>query len=67
MVLEPSTFTVSSALSDALTMVRERATAHAIRHHGGPSPTISAQSIADHLRFKQVLLNLLFQRGEVHP
>jgi CheY-like chemotaxis protein/anti-sigma regulatory factor (Ser/Thr protein kinase) len=66
MVLEPSTFTVGSALNDSLTMVRERATAHSISiavHVADDLDVIDA----DHLRFKQVLLNLLSNAVKFTP
>jgi signal transduction histidine kinase len=66
MVLEPSTFSVSSALEYCLAMVRERATLHAI--------TITVQVAdevgtieADELRFKQVVLNLLSNAVKFTP
>ena len=66
MVLEPSTFTVGSALEDALAMVRERAALHAI------SVTVEVADdvgmiVADELRFKQVVLNLLSNAVKFTP
>jgi signal transduction histidine kinase len=66
MVLEPSTFSVNSAFEYCVTMVRERASLHAI--------TITVE-VADHietidaddLRFKQVVLNLLANAVKFTP
>ncbi len=66
MVLEPSTFTVSSAINDTLTMVRERATAHAIAITVDVAEDLGV-IVADHLRFKQVLLNLLSNAVKFTP
>ena len=66
MVLEPSTFRVSSALEYILAMVRERAALHAI--------TVTVQVAddvgmieADELRFKQVVLNLVSNAVKFTP
>jgi signal transduction histidine kinase/ActR/RegA family two-component response regulator len=66
MVLDPSVFSVASALEYTLAMVRERAAAHAI--------TISVEIAddvgeieADELRFKQVVLNLLHNAVKFTP
>jgi signal transduction histidine kinase/CheY-like chemotaxis protein len=58
MVLEPSTFHISSALDYTLAMVRERAAAHAIKISVHVADDVG-EIVADELRFKQVVLNLL--------
>jgi signal transduction histidine kinase/ActR/RegA family two-component response regulator len=58
MVLEPSTFGVSSVVESTLPMVRERATRHAIALSVQIADDIDTIEI-DELRFKQVVLNLL--------
>ena len=66
MVLEPSTFSVGSAVDDALTMVRERATAHAITVTVEVADDVGT-IVADELRFKQVVLNLLSNAVKFTP
>jgi CheY-like chemotaxis protein len=66
MVLEPSTFSVASALDYCLAMVRERATAHAITVTVDVTDTIDTIE-ADELRFKQVVLNLLSNAVKFTP
>jgi signal transduction histidine kinase len=66
MVLEPSAFSVSSALDYCLAMVRERATAHAITVTVEVTDAIDTIE-ADELRFKQVLLNLLSNAVKFTP
>jgi signal transduction histidine kinase/CheY-like chemotaxis protein len=66
MVLEPSTFGVDSALDYILTLVRERATQHAIAvtvEVGDDIGTIDA----DELKFKQVALNLVSNAVKFTP
>lgn len=58
MVLDPSTFSVGSALEYTLAMVRERAAAHAIKVSVDIADDVGDIE-ADELRFKQVVLNLL--------
>jgi signal transduction histidine kinase/ActR/RegA family two-component response regulator len=58
MVLEPSTFSISSALEYSVAMVRERATLHAITVTVEVADDVATIE-ADELRFKQVVLNLL--------
>ncbi|MEN3319426.1 MAG: hypothetical protein V7643_2827 [Mycobacterium sp.] len=58
MVLEPSHFSVTSALEYCMVMVRERATSHAITVTVEVADDIGTIE-ADELRFKQVVLNLL--------
>ncbi len=66
MVLEPTTFSVGGALEYALSLVRERAAAHAI--------TLTVEVAddaglieADELRFKQVVLNLVSNAVKFTP
>jgi signal transduction histidine kinase len=66
MVLEPSTFGVGNALDYTLTMVRERATQHAITVTVEVAETIDTV-VADELRFKQVVLNLLSNAVKFTP
>ena len=66
MVLEPSTFSVSSALEYCLTMVRERATSHAITVTVEVADEVGTIE-ADDLRFKQVVLNLLSNAVKFTP
>jgi signal transduction histidine kinase/ActR/RegA family two-component response regulator len=57
MELEPSTFSVRSALEYSLTLVRERAAAHAISLRLEVDDSVDTIE-TDELRFRQVLLNL---------
>jgi signal transduction histidine kinase/ActR/RegA family two-component response regulator len=66
MVLEPSTFIVGSALDYTLTMVRERATQHAITVTVDVADDIGTIE-ADELRFKQVVLNLMSNAVKFTP
>ena len=66
MVLEPSTFHVSSALDYTLAMVRERAAAHAIKISVDVADDVG-EIVADELRFKQVVLNLLSNAVKFTP
>jgi len=66
MVLEPSTFGVGSALDYTLTMVRERATQHAITVTVEIADGVDTV-VADELRFKQVVLNLLSNAVKFTP
>jgi CheY-like chemotaxis protein len=66
MVLEPSTFGVGSALDYTLTMVRERATQHAIAVTVEVADGVDTV-VADELRFKQVVLNLLSNAVKFTP
>ena len=66
MVLEPSTFGVSSVVESTLAMVRERATQHAITITVDVGDDIDTVT-ADELRFKQVLLNLLSNAVKFTP
>ena len=66
MVLEPSTFSVGSALEYCLTMVRERAAQHAIAVTVDVADDVGTIE-ADELRFKQVVLNLLSNAVKFTP
>jgi signal transduction histidine kinase/CheY-like chemotaxis protein len=66
MVLEPNTFSVSSALDYTLAMVRERASSHAINVTVDVADDVGTIE-ADELRFKQVLLNLLSNAVKFTP
>jgi CheY-like chemotaxis protein len=58
MELEPSTFSVRSALDYSLTLVRERAAAHGITLRLDVDDDVS-EIETDELRFRQVVLNLV--------
>ncbi|WP_123029600.1 hybrid sensor histidine kinase/response regulator [Mycolicibacterium stellerae] len=66
MVLDPSTFSVASALEYTLAMVRERAAAHAIKISVDIADDVGDIE-ADELRFKQVVLNLLSNAVKFTP
>ena len=66
MVLEPSIFRVGSAVEDALAMVRERATLHAITVTVEVADDVGT-IVADVLKFKQVVLNLLSNAVKFTP
>ena len=66
MVLEPSTFSVGSALEYCMAMVRERATLHAITITVEVADDVGTIE-ADELRFKQVVLNLLSNAVKFTP
>jgi len=66
MVLEPSTFSVGNTLDDVLTMVRERATAHAIALTVQVADDVGTIE-TDDLRFKQVVLNLVTNAVKFTP
>ena len=66
MVLEPSTFSLSSAVEYCVTMVRERAALHAITVTVEVADGIETIE-ADELRFKQVVLNLLSNAVKFTP
>jgi CheY-like chemotaxis protein/anti-sigma regulatory factor (Ser/Thr protein kinase) len=66
MVLEPNTFSVSSALDYTRAMVRERASSHAIKLTVDVADDVGTIE-ADELRFKQVLLNLLANAVKFTP
>jgi signal transduction histidine kinase/ActR/RegA family two-component response regulator len=66
MVLDPSVFSVASALEYTLAMVRERAAAHAITISVDIADDVG-EIEADELRFKQVVLNLLSNAVKFTP
>ncbi len=66
MVLEPSAFSLSSAVEYCVTMVRERAALHAITVTVEVADDIETIE-ADELRFKQVVLNLLSNAVKFTP
>ncbi|MFG1931488.1 GAF domain-containing protein [Mycobacterium sp. NPDC048908] len=66
MVLEPSTFSVSTAVDYCLAMVRERAAQHAITIKVDMADEISTID-ADERKFKQVVLNLLSNAVKFTP
>ena len=66
MVLDPSTFSVSSALEYTLAMVRERAASHSIKISVDIADDVGNIE-ADELRFKQVVLNLLSNAVKFTP
>jgi signal transduction histidine kinase len=66
MDLEPSQFDLPSALSDAMTLIRERATKHGIRL-GLEVESGLGQITADERKFKQILLNLLSNAVKFTP
>jgi len=66
MELEPSTFDIASAISNAMTLVRERAQSHGISLGQQVDPTL-VEIIADERKFKQILLNLLTNAVKFTP
>ncbi len=66
MVLEPSTFSVGSAVEYTLAMVRERATLHAIAVTMQVADDVDTID-ADELKFKQVVLNLVTNAVKFTP
>jgi signal transduction histidine kinase/HAMP domain-containing protein/predicted transcriptional regulator with HTH domain len=66
MELEPSTFDVSAALSNAMTLVRERAQRHGIAL-GQQVDAKVVEITADERKFKQILLNLLSNAVKFTP
>jgi signal transduction histidine kinase len=66
MELEPSTFDIESALSNAMTLVRERAQRHGIALGQQVEPGI-VEITADERKFKQILLNLLSNAVKFTP
>ncbi|MGZ6780206.1 MAG: ATP-binding response regulator, partial [Mycobacterium sp.] len=66
MTLDPSVFSVASALEYTLAMVRERAAAHAIAIKVDIADDVGDIE-ADELRFKQVVLNLLSNAVKFTP
>jgi signal transduction histidine kinase/ActR/RegA family two-component response regulator len=66
MVLEPSTFSVASALEYTQAMLRERATRHAITVTVEVAEDVGTVEL-DELKFKQVVLNLLSNAVKFTP
>jgi signal transduction histidine kinase len=66
MELEPSTFSLLEALEDGLTMIRERASQHAIRLSLQVEPGIGLVE-ADERKIKQVILNLVSNAVKFTP
>ena len=66
MELEKSSFDLSTAVSDALTLVRERAQRHGVVLEQDVDPAIGA-IIADERKVKQILLNLLSNAVKFTP
>jgi signal transduction histidine kinase/HAMP domain-containing protein/predicted transcriptional regulator with HTH domain len=66
MELEPSTFDLDSAVSNAMTLVRERAQRHGITLGQQVDPAL-AEITADERKFKQILLNLLSNAVKFTP
>jgi signal transduction histidine kinase len=66
MEIEPSSFDVSSALSNALTLIRERAQRHGIVVGQDVDPQLG-EIYADERKFKQILLNLLTNAVKFTP
>jgi signal transduction histidine kinase len=66
MELEPSSFDVASALSNALTLIRERAQRHGIALGQAVDPKLG-EIVADERKFKQILLNLLSNAVKFTP
>ena len=66
MTLEPATFRVADVLDHALSLVRERATAHGIALGLQVHDEVGSVH-ADELRFKQVVLNLLSNAVKFTP
>jgi signal transduction histidine kinase/HAMP domain-containing protein/putative methionine-R-sulfoxide reductase with GAF domain len=66
MELEVSTFDLTSALSNAMTLVRERAQRHAISLAQQVEPQLG-EITADERKFKQILVNLLSNAVKFTP
>jgi signal transduction histidine kinase len=66
MDLEASTFNVALALSNALTLIRERAQRHGIALRQEVDPELG-DIVADERKFKQILLNLLSNAVKFTP
>jgi signal transduction histidine kinase/ActR/RegA family two-component response regulator len=66
MLLEPSSFSIPTALESALSMVRERAVVHGIALDLDLGPGVDTVE-ADELRFKQVVLNLVSNAVKFTP
>ncbi|HTL76418.1 MAG TPA: GAF domain-containing protein [Casimicrobiaceae bacterium] len=66
MELDASRFDVSTAISNALTLVRERAQRHGIALHQQVDPQLG-DIVADERKFKQILINLLTNAVKFTP
>jgi signal transduction histidine kinase len=66
MELEPSRFDLRDAMSNAMTLVRERAQRHAIELALDVDPALD-EIVADERKFKQILLNLLSNAVKFTP
>jgi signal transduction histidine kinase len=66
MELEPSVFDIASAISNAMTLVRERAQRHGIMLGQQVDPKLG-ELTADERKFKQILLNLLSNAVKFTP
>ncbi|HXX84932.1 MAG TPA: ATP-binding protein, partial [Casimicrobiaceae bacterium] len=66
MELEPSTFEVSAAVTNAMTLIRERAQRHGIAL-GQQVDAKLGQIVADERKFKQILVNLLSNAVKFTP
>jgi len=66
MELEPSTFAVSEAVTNAMTLIRERALRHGIALGQQIDPKLG-EIVADERKFKQILLNLLSNAVKFTP
>ena len=66
MELEPSTFEISAAVTNAMTLIRERAQRHSIVL-GQQVDAKLGQIVADERKFKQILLNLLSNAVKFTP
>ena len=66
MELELATFDLPLAIDNARTFVRERATKHGINLDVTVDERLG-DFVGDERKIKQILLNLAFQRREVHP
>jgi signal transduction histidine kinase len=66
MELERSAFDLPSAISNAMTLVRERAYQHGIKLALGADPNLG-EIVADERKFKQILVNLLSNAVKFTP